>query len=92
MQPLIQRMQGLPGHVSTLRARLACDLRPEGPRQHYLRATLREGEDLPLIAPFDDQDSARLALISQADALMIRPAGDAARKAGELVAFIPLRS
>lgn len=92
MQPLIRRMQGLPGRPSTFRARLACDLRPEGPRQHYLRATLREGDDLPLIAPFDDQDSARLALISQADALMIRPANDPARRAGELVDFISLRS
>ncbi|MFV0300797.1 MAG: gephyrin-like molybdotransferase Glp [Paracoccus sp. (in: a-proteobacteria)] len=92
MQPLIQRMQGLPGGVAIRRARLDRDLGPEGPRQHYLRATLAEGEDLPLITPYGDQDSARLALISQADALMIRPAKDGPRRAGEIVDFIPLRS
>ncbi|WP_299910102.1 gephyrin-like molybdotransferase Glp [uncultured Paracoccus sp.] len=92
MQPLILRMQGLPGLVPTFKGRLANDLRPEGPRQHYLRATLSTGDDLPRVTAFGDQDSARLALISQADALMIRPANDPARKAGEVVEFIPLRS
>ncbi|HHY01249.1 MAG TPA: molybdopterin molybdenumtransferase MoeA, partial [Paracoccus sp.] len=43
-----------------------------------------------VIAPFGDQDSARLALLSRADALLIRPAGDPARRAGELMQYIPL--
>lgn len=92
MQPLILRMQGLPGVIPTRRARLAQDLPPEGPRQHYLRATLSQGEDLPAIRAFNDQDSARMALMSGADALLIRPAGDPARQTGEIVEFIPLRA
>lgn len=91
MQSLIRAMQGLPHEIQTRRARLAADLPPEGDRQHYQRARLNDGPDLPLIAPFSDQDSARLALLAQAQALLIRPAHDPARKAGEIVDFLPLR-
>lgn len=91
MQPLIRRMQGLPGVPRPLRARLAQALRPEGDRQHYLRAALEDGTDLPLIRPFADQDSARLSLMSRADALLIRPASDPARETGEVMSFLPLR-
>ncbi|MBK4215940.1 molybdopterin molybdotransferase MoeA [Paracoccus caeni] len=91
MQPLIRAMQGLPPGLHPRRARLAVDLGPEGDRQHYQRATLADGDDLPLLTPFSDQDSARLALMSQADALLIRPTHDPARKAGEMVDFLPLR-
>ena len=91
MQPLILRMQGLDAGHRLHRARLGSDLAAEGNRQHYLRATLTEGADLPQIDPFDDQDSARLSLMAQADALLVRPADDPARKAGEVVTFLPLR-
>lgn len=90
MQPLIRRMQGLPPGLNPRRARLGCDLAPEGNRQHYLRARLTEGEDLPRIEPFANQDSAMLSVMSAADALLIRPAGDPARKSGEIVSFLPL--
>ncbi|PZO66577.1 MAG: molybdopterin molybdenumtransferase MoeA [Paracoccus denitrificans] len=92
MQPLIRSMQNdaAPG-VVVRRASLARDLGPEGDRQHYLRARVTEGATLPVIEPFDDQDSARLSLLAQADALMIRPANDPARQAGEVVEWIALR-
>lgn len=90
MQPLIRHMMGLPHGNALARARLGVDLAPEGNRQHYLRATLSDGDDLPVITPFDDQDSARLSLLSQADALLVRPAHDPARKAGEIADFLPL--
>ncbi|AUH34276.1 gephyrin-like molybdotransferase Glp [Paracoccus tegillarcae] len=92
VQPLILRMQGLAANIPLRRARLIRDLRPEGPREHYLRAKLGEGDDLPTIDSFDDQDSARLLLMSQADALMIRPAKDGPRKAGEIVDYIALQN
>lgn len=91
MQPLIRVMQGLPAGNHLRRARLAVDLAAEGDRQHYQRATLREGDDLPLITPFKDQDSAKLSLLSQADALLVRHADEAARKAGDIVEYLPLR-
>lgn len=92
MQPLIRVMQGLqPGNIPH-KARLAEDLPAEGNRQHYLRATLTMGHDLPVITAFQDQDSARLSLMSQANALLIRAAHDAARKAGDIVSYLPLSS
>ena len=90
MQPLIYAMQGLSVTNGYRKARLAADLPPEGDRQHYLRAVLAEGEDLPRITAFGDQDSARLSLLSKADALLVRPAHDPERKAGEIASYIPL--
>ena len=40
--------------------------------------------------PFDRQDSALLTVLAEADALLIRPAGDIARDAGAPVQYIPL--
>lgn len=90
MQPLIRAMQGLPAGPEPLQATLARDLPPEGDRQHYLRARLAPGETLPRIEPFGDQDSARLWLLAEADALLIRPAHDPARRAGERMGYLPL--
>ncbi|MFD1880375.1 gephyrin-like molybdotransferase Glp [Paracoccus pacificus] len=90
MQPLIRAMQGLRRDDEPLRARLATELPPEGDRQHYLRARLAPGPDLPLIRPADDQDSSLQSVLAASDALLIRPAGDPARKPGEIVEFIPL--
>lgn len=90
MRPLLRAMQGLPPEVWVQEGRLGRDLPPEGDRQHYLRASLsREGADL-VVTPFGDQDSARLGLLAEADALLIRPAADPARKAGDRVQFISL--
>ena len=87
MQPLIRAMQGdaAPG-PRVLIGTLGADLPPEGDRQHYLRARL----DGDALTAFADQDSARLRVLAEADALMIRPAGDPARRAGEQIGYIPL--
>ncbi|WP_134678878.1 gephyrin-like molybdotransferase Glp [Paracoccus ravus] len=90
MQPLIRAMQGLPPGPDPARATLARDLPPEGDRQHYLRARLQPGTSLPAIEPFEDQDSARLWILAEADALLLRPAGDPARKAGAQMEYIAL--
>ncbi|MFI0395002.1 molybdopterin molybdotransferase MoeA [Paracoccus jiaweipingae] len=90
MQPLLRAMQGGTPMAVTRRARLAHDLPPEGPRQHYLRAQRQTGPDLEVISPFTDQDSARLGLLSQADSLLIRPANDPARKAGDIVEYLEI--
>lgn len=90
VQPLIHAMQGLSGGRTLSKARLGCDLGPEGNRQHYLRASLADGADLPVIHPFVSQDSARLSIMAQADALLVRPAEDPARNVGDIVNFIHL--
>ncbi len=87
MLPLLRAMQGLGQHPARRhRTVLAADLRANGPREHYMRARL--GADG--ITAFDRQDSSLLSVLCQADALLIRPAGDRSRQAGETVDYIPI--
>ena len=89
--PMVRAMLGDPSPAPKVRkARLAVDLPANGPRAHYMRARLSEAEGLPEISPFDRQDSALLSILGQADALLIRPAGDGARDRGTTVDYLPL--
>ncbi|RGP39188.1 molybdopterin molybdotransferase MoeA [Pseudotabrizicola alkalilacus] len=91
--PMIRAALGLPADSVAPEPRpafLAQDVGPTGPRAHYMRATLTQGEALPLITPADRQDSSLLSVLSAADALLIRPAGDGPRRAGERVGYLPL--
>lgn len=87
MAPMIRVMLGLGAHRATRKtARLAHDIGAGGPREHYMRAELRDG----LITPEPRQDSALLSVLAHANALMIRPAGDGPRQKGEEVNYIDL--
>jgi len=88
--PMLRAMQGLAAAPVTRRAVLAEAVGPNGPRSHYMRARLTAGPALPLVTPFAHQDSALLRILTEADALLIRPAGDPARSAGHEVDFLPL--
>ena len=88
--PMLRAMQGLAAASVTRRAILAEAVGPNGPRSHYMRARLTAGPALPLVTPFAHQDSALLRILTEADALLIRPAGDPARSAGHEVDFLPL--
>ena len=85
--PMLRAMLGLGAHPPQTRtARLATPLPANGPRAHYMRARLADG----LITPFDRQDSALLTILTQANALLIRPIADGPREAGETVAYLPI--
>lgn len=85
--PLLRALQGDAAPVPRpLTATLGADLAANGPRVHYMRARLAGGG----ITPFDRQDSALLSILTEADALLIRPAGDSPRRAGETVPYLPL--
>ena len=89
--PMVRALQSRPDVAAKpRRAHLATAVPPNGPRAHYMRARLTEGDDLPLITPFAAQDSALLRILAQANALLIRPVGDAARNSGELITYLPL--
>lgn len=89
--PMLRALQGLPQEgPRPARARLAEDVGPAGNRVHYMRARLAPGADLPLISPFVSQDSALLRILTEADALLVRPLGDGPRHAGEVVEYLPL--
>jgi len=91
MLPMLRAMQGHATPSSRpLRAVLAKAVGANGPRAHFMRARLTQGPGLPRITPFERQDSALLGVLSQADALLIRPVGDGPLPAGAEVDFLPI--
>ena len=89
--PMLRALLGLPsGARRRWPARLGCDLPANGNRAHYLRASLVPGPDLPVITPFDVQDSSLLTVLSEAGALLVRAPHEGPRQAGDLVEHLPL--
>lgn len=87
--PVIRAMTGLPAlPAPRFSAPLAAPIAANGPREHYMRARLTPAG----IAPFDAQDSSLLNILSQANALLIRPPQDGPHEAGETVEYIALGS
>jgi len=85
--PLLAFMMGLPAQMPRTESTILQAPLPEnGPRQHYMRAHLKEGG----ITAYDRQDSSLLSILSSANALLVRPPHDLARQAGEAVAYLPL--
>lgn len=92
MLPVLRAMQGLPPAAPPLRATLAEPVGPTGPRTHFMRARLAPGPGLPAIAPFARQDSSLLSILTEADALLIRPKDGGPLPAGAEVDYLPMRS
>ena len=91
MLPMLRAMQGLArAGAPRGRARLIHPVQANGPRAHYMRARLGRDDGDVTIAPFDRQDSALLSILSEADALLVRPVNDHARDAGAEVDYIAL--
>lgn len=89
--PMLRALQSRPDVApQACRATLAADVDAAGPRAHYMRARLTHGDGLPMITPYDRQDSALLKLLSDADALLIRPVADGPRKTGDVVTYLPI--
>ncbi len=89
--PMLRALLGLPaGERRRLRARLGADMPANGPREHYLRAEVAPGNDLPELTPFSAQDSALLTVLSRSNALLVRPPHDPELRAGAIVEFLPL--
>jgi molybdopterin molybdotransferase len=85
--PVLRALQGLPaGPLPRARAPLAHSLPPNGPREHYMRATWTEGR----LAVAGSQDSSLLSVLAGAAALAVRPPDDPARSAGDMVDYLNL--
>lgn len=84
--PMIRAMLGLaPLPVPTPRP-LAAPLPPNGPREHYMRATLSAAGATPV----ERQDSSLLRVLSLADTLIVRPPDAPAASVGTVVPCIDL--
>ena len=85
--PVLRAMLGLgQAPAQRFKATLSADLPANGPREHYMRASVAEGQ----IEAETRQDSALLSVLARANALLIRPPHDGARAAGETVDYITL--
>ncbi|NCO87367.1 MAG: molybdopterin molybdotransferase MoeA [Rhodobacterales bacterium] len=85
--PVILTMLGLPAQPAPrLCGPLAETLPPNGPREHYLRATRTEAG----LRACGKQDSALLSVLAQADCLIVQPPHDPGRPAGAMVEYIAL--
>lgn len=92
LKPALERLSGLPGDpVATRRAVLGVDVAGNDNRQDYVRSSLDRGRGgLPVVTPFGVQDSSMLSTLAKAHGLMVRPAHDPARRAGEEIDIIDL--
>jgi molybdopterin molybdotransferase len=89
--PLIRTMLGLDAGTDLETAVLSAPLGANGPRQHYMRASLSlRGAALPAVAPLQSQDSAALSLLAFAGCLIVRPADAPAADAGTQVQILRL--
>lgn len=88
LRPVLNALQGLGAYpLPTASATLNVDLPANGPRTHFLRATLGPG---PSITPMAQQDSSLLGVLCESDALLIQPAGDPGQKAGAQMRYVAL--
>lgn len=87
MLPALHKMLGLEAIATpTTQMPLSTDIPSNGPRAHYMRATIANG----MVTPMSSQDSALLRILSDADTLIVRPPFAPAAKAGEHVDIISL--
>lgn len=85
--PVVQAMLGLgQAPAPRARARLAAPIGQNGPREHYMRATL----DQDGLRVFDRQDSSLLTVLAGANALLVRPPHDPPQPAGTEMEYIAL--
>jgi len=90
--PMLEKMLGTDAPSTAPKiAILGADVEKNGPRQHYMRATLETGPDgAVLVTPVRSQDSSLLSPLSQADCLIVRAPGAPAAGAGDAVPILPL--
>lgn len=89
--PMLRAMLGMPDPAPRPGVALAgVDLPANGVRAHYMRARLIAGEGLPVITPFDRQDSALLSILGEANALLLRPVNDGPLARGSRVPYLPM--
>ena len=87
LRPMIQSMLGFEAQEESLQtATLTHDLAANGPREHYMRATVAAGE----ITVSPRQDSALLTIMADANALLVLPPNAPAQRCGDTLHYLPI--
>jgi molybdopterin molybdotransferase len=85
--PMLKKMLGQPAKAAQRYQAIVTHEIPEnGPREHYMRATLNAVN----VTLADRQDSALLSVLTTADALVVRPPNAPAARVGDTVDYILL--
>lgn len=91
LKAAIEKMLGIEPAPLYQAARLGRDLKANGKRLDFMRASLIPSEDdLPTVTPFERQDSSMMALFANADCLVMREIGAPEAKTGDIVKIVPL--
>ena len=91
LRPLLAALTGRDPAPALMAAHLAAPLPPNGPREHWMRASLSiNPEGRAIVTAFPDQDSSLVGVFSRADALVRRRANATAASAGDIVDILPL--
>lgn len=92
LYPALARLSGRDPALPPRRtARLQTPLKPNGPREDYMRAGIEVNDEGGLhVTPFEAQDSSMLSAFARADALLVRPPLMPATAAGDFVQVLML--
>jgi molybdopterin molybdotransferase len=91
LKPILAAFEGATVVEPQLVAAVSAEpLAANGSREHWMRAQLSPLDGRLVARAYRDQDSSLVTLFAGADALLRRPAGDAAVEAGGLVEVLPL--
>ncbi|WP_091736673.1 molybdopterin molybdotransferase MoeA [Phenylobacterium immobile] len=90
LRPIAAAYQGAESLPRLRAARLAVPLPANGPREHWMRATLAADNDGDLVTPYREQDSSLMSVFALSTVLLVRQAGAPAAAAGERVSVLPL--
>jgi molybdopterin molybdotransferase len=88
--PLIAALLGRNNEPPKLQAIVTVPLNSNGPREHYMRATLDLSTSPPQVTPLASQDSSRVSILARANALIVLPAEAPALTAGSPVSVMQL--
>ncbi|MEO0393715.1 MAG: gephyrin-like molybdotransferase Glp [Pseudomonadota bacterium] len=92
LYPAIQKLRGTPVQAMPQhQAVLSAPLPANGPREHYLRATISVDDNQLIASPCESQDSARMAILSHSDGLIVHPKQHPALAKGDAVSVIRFR-
>lgn len=90
LKPYLMACLGAPAALGTIPVRLTEDLPANGPREHWMRASLSFEGGAVTVRPFRDQDSSLVSVFAAADALLRRAPDAPALSAGDLAEALPL--
>ncbi|MBC6416868.1 MAG: molybdopterin molybdotransferase MoeA [Rhodospirillales bacterium] len=91
LRPILRRLQGLEIGPRFLTATLGKDLPANDRREDYLRSHVHwDADGQATVIPFERQDSSMLAVLSQADALAMRPPHAPSAKTGDPIRILLL--